>query len=202
MSPRRAARRVEVHPATESRFDDVAAILAPKKQDAPVCWCLNYRVPNAEYNRLRGASRPERLRRFLHDEPAPGVIAYVDGTAAGWCGFGARATLPRLVNSRTIPKIDEEAVWSIICFVIRPPYRREGLSRQLLDGAIGYARACEVPILEAYPVDTAGTHISPTLIYMGTTSLFEAAGFERVQPTSSTAGGSPRWLMRLDVPRP
>jgi GNAT superfamily N-acetyltransferase len=197
MPPRTIAGRVEVYPATESRFDDVAAILAPKKRDAPVCWCLSYRVPNSEYRRLSGANRPDRLQRFTREEPAPGVIAYVDGDPAGWCGFGPRARLPRLANSRTIPKPDDEPVWSVICFVVRPQYRRQALSSRLLEGAIEYARTREVPALEAYPVETGGERISPTLIYMGTTSLFDAAGFQRVGSTSSKAGGAPRWLMRL-----
>jgi hypothetical protein len=47
---------VEVLPATVDRFDDVAAVLAPKKHDAPVCWCLSYRVSNAEYKRLSDRS--------------------------------------------------------------------------------------------------------------------------------------------------
>ena len=194
-----AATRVEVHPATAERFADVAAILGPKKLDAPVCWCLSYRVPNAEYNRLRGPGRPDRLKEFCRRDPAPGVVGYVDGVPAGWCGFGPRSELPRLVNSRTIPSPDDVPVWSVFCFVIRPPFRRQGLSARLLEGTIAYARANGTPMLEAYPVDPLDGRISPSLAYVGTTSLFEAAGFDRVQPTSGRSGGATRWLMRLKL---
>ena len=69
-----------------------------------------------------------------------GMLAYVDGEVAGWCGFGPRHRLPRLERSRTIPKVDDVAVWSILCFNIRVGYRRRGVAsadRTLAEGAVG-----------------------------------------------------------------
>jgi GNAT superfamily N-acetyltransferase len=192
-------RHVVVRPATVEGFDDVATILAPKKKDAPVCWCLSYRTSNAEYKTLLGPARPDRLREFCNRDPSPGVIGYVDGIPAGWCSFGPRSSLPRLANSRTIPKIDDLPVWSVFCFVVRPQFRRTGLSHHLLDGVIDYARANGVPALEGYPFESDGRRISATLAYVGTTALFEAAGFTRVQETSARTGGARRWLMRLEL---
>jgi GNAT superfamily N-acetyltransferase len=191
--------RVEVRPATADVFEDVAAILAPKKRDAPVCWCLSYRVPNAEYKALVGSGRPERLKEFCRYDPAPGVVAYVDSEPAGWCSFGPRARLPRLAQSRTIPFVDDVPVWSVFCFIIRAPFRRMGLSTELLQGAIKYAQEHDVPMLESYPFDSAEGRISSSLAYIGTTSLFEAAGFQRVCRTSGKTGGLARWLMRLEL---
>ncbi len=190
---------VEIRPATAERFADVARVLAPKKADAPVCWCLSYRLPNAENHVLRGPDRPARLRSFCQQDPPPGLVAYVDGEPAGWYSVGPRATLPRLVNSRTIPRVDDIPVWSVICFVIRSGYRRLGLTHQLLAAAVTYARGYGAPALEGYPVDPAGGRISSSLAYVGTTSLFEAAGFRRVQPTAAKSGGATRWLMRLTL---
>ena len=190
---------VEVHPATAERFDDLAAVLGPKKVDAPVCWCLSYRIPNAEYRRLLGPDRPARLRSFCQQELPPGLIAYVGGQPAGWCSVGPRASLPRLVNSRTIPQVDELPVWSVICFVVKAGLRGQGVSSRLLAGAVEHARRHGAPALEGYPVDPGGGRISSTLAYVGSTSLFEAAGFVRVRPTTSTSGGAPRWVMRLPL---
>ena len=41
---------IEVRPAIE--FDDVAAVLGPKRPDASVCWCLIYRLNSAITRRL------------------------------------------------------------------------------------------------------------------------------------------------------
>lgn len=190
---------IEVHPATVDRFDDVVTILAPSNPDAPVCWCLSYRIPHAEYRALVGADRPARLRRYAEEGTPPGVIAYVDGEPAGWCSVSPRSSHHRLMHSRTIPTFDDTPVWSIICFVIRAPFRGKGLSHHLLRGAIDYARSQEAPILEAYPIDSQGERVSSSFAYVGTTNLFESAGFVRVAETKSTSGKAKRWLMRLDL---
>jgi GNAT superfamily N-acetyltransferase len=187
--------RIEVHPAS-GRFDDVAAILAPARVDAPACWCLTYRVTAGENHRLRGVERPEFVRRLTEHEPSPGMLAYVDGEPAGWCGSGIRSQMGRLMRSRTIPQVDDRPVWSIVCFVVKAPYRRQGVARALLDATVEYARGQDVAAVEAYPVDTAGDRISSSFAYMGTTSFYEKAGFERVLLTEAKSGGRPRWIVR------
>lgn len=193
---------IEVRPATGDRFADVAAILAPGNPDTEACWCLSYRIPNAEFRALAGPERPARLRRYAEEGTPPGVVAYVDGDPAGWCSVSPRAGHHRLARSRTIPAVDEVPVWSVVCFVIRPGYRRRGIARHLLDGAVEYARNRGAPALEGYPIDPGDGRISSALAYVGTTGLFEAAGFERVLETSSKSGGRTRWLMRLVLSQP
>ncbi|MDP9365470.1 MAG: GNAT family N-acetyltransferase [Chloroflexota bacterium] len=190
---------VEIHPATGERFPDLAQILAPRRKDAPACWCLTYRVTSSEFGSLRGEDRPTRLRALCEQENAPGVIAYVDGVPAGWCAFGPRNEMGRLQRSRTIPQIDDRPVWSIVCFVVRAAYRRQGLTHQLLKSAIAYARSRGVQTLEAYPIESGGTRVSAAFAFVGTTSLFEAAGFRKVKETAARSGGLPRWIVRLDV---
>ena len=67
--------------------------------------------------------------------------------------------MPRLARSRTIPTVDDRPVWSIVCFVVRVGYRRRGVARALLDGAVAYARAEGAVGLEAYPIDPAGERV-------------------------------------------
>lgn len=191
--------KIVIHPATADRFDDVAAILAPKNPDAPSCWCLSYRLPNQEFRELEGAERPARLRRYAEEGAPPGVVAYVDGEPAGWCSVAPRSSHNRLTHSRTIPTVDDVAVWSVICLVIRAPFRKQGLSRHLLEGAIDFARAQGAPTLESYPLDAAGGRVSSAFAYVGTTGLFESVGFHRVTETTSKSGGMTRWLMRMEL---
>lgn len=187
---------IEVHPATADRFDDVAAVLAPKAPGASACWCLSYRLPTAEFRDLSPTELPVRLRRYAEEGDPPGVVAYVDGEAAGWCSVAPRSTHHRLQHSRTIPAVDDVDAWSIVCIVVRPDFRRQGLARHLLEGAVAFARDRGAPALEAYPIDSGGGRISSASAYVGTTGLFESVGFERVVETSSRSGGRRRWLMR------
>jgi GNAT superfamily N-acetyltransferase len=189
---------IEVHPAI-GRFDDVAAILAPRGVDTPACWCLSYRVTSGENHDLRGEARPGFVRQLTEHEPSPGMLAYVGGEPVGWCGSGLRSQMGRLVRSRTMPPVDDKPVWSVVCFVVKAPYRRQGVARRLLDATVEYAGRQGVAAVEAYPVDTEGDKISSTFAYMGTTSFYEKAGFERVQLTQARSGGRPRWIMRKDL---
>ena len=184
-----------VRPATADRFDDVAVLLGGSGPRA--CWCLSYRLTPAEQGRATG--RPERMRELLGGATAPGLLAYVDGEPAGWCGLGPRSQMSRLVRSRTIRPVDDLPVWSIVCFVVRAGYRRRGLARELLAGAVSYAAAHDAPAVEGYPIDPAGARVSTSLAYVGTTSMFEAAGFHRVRETSSHSAGLTRWLVRRDL---
>jgi GNAT superfamily N-acetyltransferase len=130
------------------------------------------------------------------------MLAYVQDAPAGWCGFGVRDQMGRLVRSRTIPQVDEVQVWAIFCFTVRVGYRRLGLARALLDGVIEYAREHGAPALEAYPVDPGGRRIHGTAAYVGTTSMFEEAGFQRVTETEARSARLPRWLVRIDLGEP
>lgn len=64
---------------------------------------------------------------------------------------------------------------------------------------MGHTRDCGASLLEGYPVDTARERISGTLAYVGTTGLFETAGFTRVVVTDARSGGKPRWVVRLEL---
>ena len=75
--------RVEVRPATEARFDDVAAVLGPKNPASSVCWCLSHRLDSRTNRELVGPARGEYVRSLCERDIAPGVLAYDDGEVVG-----------------------------------------------------------------------------------------------------------------------
>jgi GNAT superfamily N-acetyltransferase len=138
------------------------------------------------------------MRDRLTRDPAPGMLAYLGSEPVGWCGIGPRREFSRLQRSRTIPMVDDLDVWSVVCFLVLPGYRRQGVATCLLAGVAHYARTAGAPGLEGYPVDTRDARIDSTFAYMGTTGMFEAAGFHRVRETVARSAGRPRWVMRLN----
>jgi len=193
---------IVVVPATPERWPDIEQFFA----HIP-CWCQSWRLSSSEYGRLHEgqqheqwvAERKNGLRRQLEAPTPPGVLAYLDDNLVGWCGLGPRSSMERLVRSRTIPNVDDLPVWSIVCFLVRVGYRRRGVARSLLRGAIQCARDHGAPALEAYPVDPGGKRISSSFAYVGTLTMFEQEGFRRVLQTFARSAGLPRQLVRFDL---
>ncbi|MFJ2553010.1 GNAT family N-acetyltransferase [Microbacterium sp. NPDC087591] len=187
---------IEVRPATD--FDDVATLVGPKKPTSNVCFCLSYRIGSKENLALRGPARADRVRGLCHEDPPPGVIAYLDDEPVGWA-----AVYPRngtsFARNRLIPYIDDLDVWSLWCIRVRPGHRKQGISHALIEGAVAYARQRGAPAIEAYPVDNKGERVNLTMAYVGTRALFESAGFTKAADTESVLDGFPRVLMRLDL---
>jgi len=115
--------------------------------------------------------RIAHMRALCAGEPGPGVLAYVEGETAGWCSVAPKSTYRALVNSRTIPHIQDEGAWSVVCFVVRPGFRRRGLMHQLLEGAAGHAHAMGATVLEGYPIDPGSDRVDQTSGYVGTVPL-------------------------------
>lgn len=191
--------RMAIEVRAASVFDDVAAVLGPKRPDASVCWCLSYRLTSSKENReLVGPARGERVRELVAEDPAPGVIAYDGEEPVGWAGVHPRADTSFATN-RKIPYVDDLDVWSVWCIRVRPGHRGEGISHALLAGAVEFAREHGAPAIEGYPVDNRGGKVDLTMAYVGTRALFERAGFAKAADTTSVLNGFPRVVMRLDL---
>ncbi len=139
MGERAAIAAIEVVPATPERWADVVTLLGGNGDKG--CWCQAPRGRAVGYGSSEPGARREALRSQLDEDPPPGMLAYIDGEIAGWCGFGPRPNLPRLERSRTIPKIDDLPVWSILCFNVRVGYRRRGVAAALLEGVVDFGEA-------------------------------------------------------------
>lgn len=182
---------ITILPAT-GRWDDFATFMVPRAPAAGGCVCMSYRDA-----RLATSDRIEHMRDECSHEPGPGVLAYRDGEVAGWSSVAPKSSYRRLMNSRTIPHLDEERdPWSIVCFVVRAGFRKQGLMHDLLDGAVEHARAAGAELVEGYPVDNTGERVDVISGYVGTVALFEAHGFQRYAPTTAHAGRTVRWVMR------
>ena len=181
---------IDVRPAY-GRYDDFATVVGTQKAGAGGCWCMAYRD-----SRVPNEGRPKYMQDECATEPGPGVLVYVDDVVAGWCSVAPRASYRRLLNSRTIPILDDRDAWVAVCFVVRAGYRRHGLMHRLLEGAVEHAATSGAELVEGYPMETGGGRVDVISGYVGTVELFEQAGFERAAPTKGRSGGQPRWVMR------
>lgn len=174
---------ITVRPLTPERWPDVEAVFNARGCSvARGCWCMFYRR-TGEPAPPKGMTRAQKNRRDLKalakTKMPPGLLGYRGKTPVGWISLGPRADYRKLENSRVMKAIDDQPVWSIICFVVPSEYRGQGVAKAMLDGAIAYARKRGVKLLEAYPVDKPEPSADDAL-WFGVKSMYDDAGFEEV----------------------
>src|SRR5262245_17708889 len=174
-----------VRPLTTARWPDLEAVFNARGCSvARGCWCMYYRVSGKQSGLTRpGDGRPLRsrdaLRALATRDPPPGLIGYRGKTPVGWVSLGPREDFAKLAKSPVMKPVDDEPVWSIICFVVPSPYREQGVARELLAGAIAYATKRGVRLLEAYPVDK-DTPSGRDGSWFGSKRMFDEARFDEV----------------------
>lgn len=169
-------------PLTSANFADLEAIFNARGCSvARNCWCMYYRKTGSSPWPTKDLAKKNRtaLASLADAGGHVGLIGYRDGVPVGWVSFGPREDFARLANSKVMGAVDEQRVWSIICFVVPSEYRKQGVARQMLDAAVAFCRKKKVKLVEAYPVDKAG-RTADSNMWFGAKSMFDAAGFEEV----------------------
>jgi len=147
---------------------------------------MYWRLRHREWELMRGEDNRAALRQLVDAGAAPGILAYADGQPAGWCALAPRADYPRLASSRILKPVDERPVWSVTCFFVARPFRRQGLTVELLRAAVAYAGSQGARIVEGYPVEPPAGKVPDTFVYTGLASAFRQAGFVEVARRSPT----------------
>jgi len=173
-----------IRPLTPGRWKDVEALFNARGCSvARQCWCMYYRRSGTPAVPPRGTTRAAanraELRALVDSGEPPGLIAYRGRTPVGWVSLGPREAFAKLRRSPVMKAVDDQPVWSIVCFVVPAEYRGQGVAHALLQGAIAYAHERGARLLEAYPVDRAGRSSAESM-WFGAKSMFDAAGFEEV----------------------
>ncbi len=153
-----------------------------------------WRLKRSEFEQRKGAKNQRAMKKIVESGEVPGILAYADGHPVGWCAAGPRESYPVLQRSRTLKPIDDQPVWSITCFFIARPYRRRGVSGELLKAAVAHARKQGAHIIEGYPVEPKKGQIPDAFAWIGLPSAFHRAGFVEVLRRSPT-----RPIMRCTV---
>jgi GNAT superfamily N-acetyltransferase len=104
------------------------------------------------------------------------LLAYRSGEPVGWVSVAPREEFGALLRSPQYrPRDEDDGVWSIVCFTIDKPARREGVAGALLESAVEHA--CR---RGAYAVEGYG-HVADPRDYMGSRDLFLAHRFRPVR---------------------
>lgn len=170
---------LEFHPLTPERRPDFEALFGPRGATGG-CWCMWWKFSRAEFERQKGEGNKRAMKALVESGDVPGILAYVDGRAVGWCAVAPRDKYPVLNRSRNLKPVDETPVWAVTCFFVHKQYRRHGITAALLRAAIDYVRAQGGRIVEGYPVEPKSDDMPDVFAWTGLAPVFVAAGFTEV----------------------
>jgi GNAT superfamily N-acetyltransferase len=185
---------LEVHPLTPDRWNDLA-VLFDRPGDPRGCWCMYWRLPNREFQALWGPGARAAFQQVVEDGPPPGLLAYRDDNPVGWCAVAPRDGFERILRSRVArPSEVDPTCWAVVCFYVQRSERGGGIAAALLDAAVEFAAANGATAVEGYPKDTEDGRRHANEMFVGSASMFLAAGFEEVGRRAPT-----RPIMRRPV---
>jgi GNAT superfamily N-acetyltransferase len=167
-----------LHPVTPDRWRDLERLFGEHGAYGG-CWCMWFRLRRRDFDRNSGEQNKLAMRGIVDSGEVPGLLAYAGSEPVGWVSLGPREKFPHLEHSRTLKRVDEQPVWSVVCFVVDKRFRGQGLMAKLLSAAIDYARERGAKIIEAYPVELKGD-LTGYFGYTGIASTFRKAGFVEV----------------------
>ena len=187
---------LDIKPLSADRMDDFLAFFDDEafadNPDWAGCYCqfYHYAAGDPRWDEAGADANRSLAREGILGGRMRGYLAYADGKAAGWCCAGPKAGYLRLMSDERLCSGDDTHTFSIVCYVVAAPFRRQGIARALLRHACADARKQRYAYAEAYPQHLEESDASH---YHGPQSLYEGEGF-RVHKELGTS-----CIMRLDL---
>ena len=189
----------QFHPLTPQRWDDFETLFGPRGACGG-CWCMYWRLSRSQFETMKGSGNRQAIKELVEAGEMPGLLAYAGEQAVGWCALAPREAYPVLERSRVLQRVDDQPVWSVVCFFTAKPFRRKGLTVHLLRAAVEYAAGHGARLVEGYPVEPKPKDgvdqpaVPAPFAYTGLASVFRQAGFVEVLRRSET-----RPIMRYNL---
>jgi len=176
---------ITIHTLTPESWSDFENLFGPRGACGG-CWCMYWRLPRSQYEEQHGELNRRNIKALVDSGNIPGILAYSGDEPVGWCSIAPREEFPTLSRSRILKPVDDQPVWSVVCFFIARNQRHKGMTVQLLKAAIEYARSNGARIIEGYPVEPKDGKSPDVFVYTGLFSAFKQAGFTEVLRRSAT----------------
>ena len=176
---------LEFHPVTPDRWHDLENLFGPRGAIGG-CWCMWWRIKRVEFEGQQGDGNHQAMHDIIHSGRVPGILAYSEGEPVAWCSVAPREDFPVLDRSPILKRVDDQPVWSIVCFFIAKGFRHQGFSTRMLKAAVEFAKQNGARIVEGYPIEPKKDRAPDIYIFTGMISTFLKAGFREVARRSET----------------
>ena len=176
---------LDFHPVTPERWVDLEKLFGPRGAIGG-CWCMWWRIKRVEFEQQQGEGNHEAMCSIVESGKVPGILAYSAGEPIAWCSVAPRGEFSVLDRSPILKRVDDQPVWSIVCFFMAKDYRHQGLSAIMLQAAVEYASQHGARIVEGYPIEPKKDRTPDIYAFTGMTSTFKKLGFQEVARRSGS----------------
>lgn len=141
------------------------------------CYCYSFHFvgEKEEWNREQNRASVIQL---IKDGRMKGYLVYSDEEPIGWCNVNDRLNYQRLNKVYDLKNNPADQACSIVCFLIRPDFRRQGIARKFLRQIVKDYTSLGYDYIEAYP---GKGDLSDERHYKGPLSMYEKMGFKIVE---------------------
>ena len=144
------------------------------------CWCTWFHTFSSEKTYTAEGNRALK-QRLVNEGRAHAALVFDGEEAVAWCEYGSPEELPNIYHRKEYEAdLDKLPDYRLTCLFVDKKYRRHGLTAVALRGALDLIAQAGGGVVEGYPHDTGGQKVS--VLYNGTRSLFEQAGFSYLRP--------------------
>ena len=185
--------KLKFDPLTASTWKQFETLMG-EKGGCGNCWCMYFRLPYKEFQENKPDGNKKMMRHLVNKGKPQGLIASTDQEPIGWIAMAPREDYMKLEKARVFKRFDDKPVWSITCFFIKKQFRHMGLSRQLIKGAVDFAKRKKIKTLEAYPAIPYDEKVPHAFLWVGVLSSFINNGFKIVKQQSKS-----RAMVRIEL---
>ena len=154
-------------------FDNVGFVDNP---DWSVCYCHFYHFPGSvkEWGKQTKESNRNASIELIRSGKMNGFLAYSNSKPVGWCNANSRDNFSKELYKYDSQDSKTKKIAGIVCFLISPAHRKQGVARHLLKFAISSYQEKDYDLIEVYP--RIGK-LSDAHSYRGPVSLYKSEGF-------------------------
>ena len=145
---------IEIKPLTKELKDDYLFffdnMIFKENPEWSKCYCYDYHFTGNVATCTREMSRAA-VSNLIDENALRGYLAFENEKPIGWCNTNNRSNYQRLLKDYDYVDNPDDKVCSIVCFLIHPDYRRQGVAQKLLEKIIMDYSKKDFDYFEAYP---------------------------------------------------
>jgi ribosomal protein S18 acetylase RimI-like enzyme len=141
------------------------------------CYCYSFHFTGTDEQWNKEENRASVIK-LIEENKMTGYLAYHDDKPVGWCNVNNRNNYQRLLKYYDLVDNPHDKVSSIVCFVINPDVRRQGIAQKILEQIIIDCSSQDYDYLEAYP---GKGKLSSEKHYKGPLTMYEKYNFKIIK---------------------